>query len=435
MISGDFKVSPIQLKPSQLMIRKILFWSHLSAGVAAGLFIFTMAATGVLLSFEKQVIDFVDRDVRSVAVPSDASPRALNDLLESVRRAGYGQPASITVRDEPQAATQVSLGRAKTVYLDPYSGAVLGLSSSRAHEFFSVVERVHRALGAPLGSKGIGRSLTGISNLLFGVLIVFGVFLWLPRKWNWNAVRAVLTLRGGLKGKARDWNWHNVIGIWCAVPLLVIALTGVVMSFDWANTLLFRIAGSAPPASGRGGGNRNTRGDHNPGMGNEPDYDRLFGIAIALDPKWRSITLNVAQNGNGAISVAVDAGTGGQPQKRTQYLLQRDTGAILKRVAFADGSLGQRLRAFVRFGHTGEYGGLFGQAVAAIASLGACVLVYTGFALALRRLRATLRRTRRNLPPGPSPAELLVAATIDDENSQSFAGVGSEGSPDSKSSR
>jgi len=24
--------------------------------------------------------------------------------------------------------------------------------------------------------------------------------------------------------KARDWNWHNVLGIWCALPLLVIAL-------------------------------------------------------------------------------------------------------------------------------------------------------------------------------------------------------------------
>ena len=434
VISGDFKVSPIQLKPSQLMIRKILFWSHLSAGVTAGLFVFTMAATGVLLSFEKQVIEFVDRDMRSVAVPSEARPRSLNDLLESVRRAGYGDPASITVRDEPEAATQVSVGRTKTVYLDPYSGAVLGLSSSRAHEFFSVVERLHRALGAPLGSKSIGRWLTGISNLLFCVLIVFGIFLWLPRKWNWNAVRAVLTFRCGVKGKARDWNWHNVIGIWCAIPLLVIVLTGVVMSFDWANTLLFRITGSAPPTSGRGGGNRSPRADHNAGMGNEPDYDRLFGVAIALDAKWRSITLNVAQNENGPISAAVDAGTGGQPQKRTQYLLQRDTGAVLKKVAFADGSLGQRLRAFVRFGHTGEYGGLLGQAVAAIVSLGACVLVYTGFALALRRLAATLRRRRRNLPPGPNLAEPRATATFED-NSQSFVGVGSAGCPDSRPSR
>jgi hypothetical protein len=59
---------------------------------------------------------------------------------------------------------------------------------------------------------------------------------------------------------------------------------------------------------------------------------------------------------------------------------------------FASGSLGQRLRSFVRFGHTGEYGAWPGQAIAAIASFGACVLVYSGLALAIRRLLAALKR-------------------------------------------
>jgi uncharacterized iron-regulated membrane protein len=158
------------------MIRKILFWSHLSAGVSAGLFIVIMAATGVLLSFERQVLEFVDGDVRSVAVPGDARPRPLNDLLQSVRRAGYGDPVPIVVRDEPRAAMQVFVGRAKTVYLDPYSGAVLGISSRRAHDFFFGVERLHRSLGAPLGSKSIGRWLTGISNIVFSVLMFSASF-------------------------------------------------------------------------------------------------------------------------------------------------------------------------------------------------------------------------------------------------------------------
>ncbi len=37
------------------LVRKILFWSHLVAGVSAGLVILVMSATGVLLAFEKQV--------------------------------------------------------------------------------------------------------------------------------------------------------------------------------------------------------------------------------------------------------------------------------------------------------------------------------------------------------------------------------------------
>ncbi|MFL6450890.1 MAG: PepSY domain-containing protein, partial [Bryobacteraceae bacterium] len=114
------------------MIRKTLFWLHLFIGLAAGSFIFIMAATGVALSFERQAVDFVDRDIRSVSVPNDPQQRGIEELLEAVRRAGIGEPTAIAVRNQPQAATQVSIGRSKTVYVDPYSGAVLGASSARA---------------------------------------------------------------------------------------------------------------------------------------------------------------------------------------------------------------------------------------------------------------------------------------------------------------
>jgi uncharacterized iron-regulated membrane protein len=33
----------------------------------------------------------------------------------------------------------------------------------------------------------------------------------------------------GLKGKARDFNWHNVIGVWCLPVLIVLTTTGMVI--------------------------------------------------------------------------------------------------------------------------------------------------------------------------------------------------------------
>ncbi len=373
------------------VIRKILFWLHLSVGVTAGLFIFIMAATGVVLSFERQIVNFADRDVRSVAVPSDAQPRPMNELLGVVRRFGFGDPTAIVIRNQPQAAAQFVIGRNKAVYVDPYGGAVLGFSSARTHEFFSSVERLHRSLGGSFGPQSAGHWLTAISNLLLGALIILGIFLWVPRKWSSKAVRASIAFRTGLRGRAREWNWHNVLGIWCAVPLLVIVLTGVVMSFEWANALLFRLSGSPPPAFGRDGGQRRPNGPQIPAVV-EPDYDFLFTAARKLNPDWRTITINVARDSKAPVSATIDAGSGGQPQERAQYLLNRDTGAVLKTTAFTSGSLGQRLRAFVRFGHTGEYYGVLGQAIATLASLGACVLVYTGLLLSIRRLIARLKR-------------------------------------------
>ncbi len=116
-----------------------------------------------------------------------------------------------------------------------------------------------------------------------------------------------------------------------------------------------------------------------------------------VNHNWRTITLNIVQDAHAPVAAVMDTGTGGQPQQRTQYLLNRDTGAVIRVSTFTNTSLGQRLRTFVRFGHTGEYYGVVGQAVAALASLGACLLVYTGLSLSIRRLAAKLKRKRGTL--------------------------------------
>jgi uncharacterized iron-regulated membrane protein len=48
----------------------------------------------------------------------------------------------------------------------------------------------------------------------------------------------------------------------------------------------------------------------------------------------------------------------------------------------------------LRFAHTGEYWGLPGQTIAGLASAVACVLVWTGLALAWRRFVAWRARPR-----------------------------------------
>jgi len=62
---------------------------------------------------------------------------------------------------------------------------------------------------------------------------------------------------------------------------------------------------------------------------------------------------------------------------------------------FSAGSPGRRLRSILRFAHTGEVLGVVGQTIAGLVTLGATVLVYTGLALAWRRLLKWMRRRRR----------------------------------------
>lgn len=107
------------------------------------------------------------------------------------------------------------------------------------------------------------------------------------------------------------------------------------------------------------------------------------------------MNIRIPAPGETAVQVTVDSGAGGEVEKRRQLLVESRTGQVLRESGFADNGLGQRLRALARFLHTGEEGGLTGQCMAAIASAGGALLVWTVLALALRRLRKA-----RNPGPG-----------------------------------
>lgn len=372
------------------MTRRILFWTHLALGVAAGAAILVMSATGVLLAFERQALQLVEADQRTVGVPPSAPKRPLAELFDTATASAGARPSGVILRPEPAASVEFAFGREGLLYVDPYTGTVLGEGSKAARVFFGDVERWHRTLGEPLGARGPLRTAAAAANLLFLLLVVTGPFLWLPRSWSWTATRAALLFRPGLRGRARDWNWHNVAGIWCAFPLLVITLTGVVISYPWANALLFRLAGSPAPvrqeparAPQRDEGGREAS--------RQPlaaDLDAAAAVAGAQRAGWRSLSLRVPAGGETSVVVTLDAGSGGQAAKRTELVVDSRAGNILRVTRFEDRSLGQRLRALVRFLHTGEEAGLAGQLAAALASAAGALLVWTGLSLALRRLRA-----------------------------------------------
>ena len=92
----------------------------------------------------------------------------------------------------------------------------------------------------------------------------------------------------------------------------------------------------------------------------------------------------------------IDRGTGGQPQKRAQLVLDRASGEVVRWEPFSSYSRGRQLRSILRFAHTGEVLGVAGQTIAGAVSLGGAVLVVTGLALALRRFWAWFAKRARS---------------------------------------
>jgi uncharacterized iron-regulated membrane protein len=300
----------------------------------------------------------------------------------------------------------------------------------------------HRWLAVDGDGRPVARAITGWSNFVFLLIIVSGFYLWFPRKWTWQYVKPVVLFKTRARGRARDFNWHNVIGAWSAVVLFVVVLSAMPISFPWANALVYRMVGEQPPAPAGGPGGAAASGTAAGRRGgplssemrpasrrdaNAPTpfegFNALWARAERQVQGWKTINVRIptASSPGAPVVFAFDQGNGGQPHLRSTLSLDRATGSVVSYEAFSDQSLGRRLRSISRFAHTGEVLGIVGQTVAGLASAGGAVLVWTGLSLAFRRLRAWLtRRVPRPVPhrQPPTPDSAGPTAALIHERTQ-----------------
>ncbi len=425
--------------------RAILFWTHLTAGVACGIVILVMSFTGVVLAFKPQIQNWIDRDVRYVAV-TDASRMAPSALLASVKRVKPdANIQSLAFDRDHDVATTVSLGgREGNLFVNPYTGAILGQASRPTAAFFQSMTSWHRYMGASGESRAAGRAATGASNMAFFFLGLTGLYLWWPKQLVSRYLRPILWFKSTSTGKARDFNWHNTIGFWCLLPILIMTASGVMMSYTWGNNLVYRLTGSPVPVA-RGGGpgpggpgpgaqdaraggaraqegrggrgeapvanqgaalpdERNARAqagrrpegarpeDGGPGgFGQGPtvipeSIDLLVARAEQQVPTWTQLSLRLPNRTDGPVSFTLTDGAQWNAFARSQLTLRGATADVVQWQPYEAQNLGQKLRGWLRFAHTGELGGFIGQLIAGLGCLGGVFLVYTGFALAVRRL-------------------------------------------------
>ena len=392
-----------------MRFRKALFWLHLLTGLSAGAVILVMAVTGVLLTFEPQLVEWAERDLWRAEPPALDAPRLpLVTLVARAQERREGERATtVTARPDPRSSVRIGFGRDAVLFMNPYTGDVVG-PGSRMHDVMHAIEDWHRWLG----SRDVGRPVTGAANLAFLGLAISGLYLWWPRGWSRAAVRAIAVPGLRLRGRARDFNWHNAAGFWCAPVLIVLTLTGAVMSHQWANDLLYRLTGNEPPPPATGGpsaartarreGERRRRGSEARPL----DLDALHARAARQVPGWVTLTLRLPQRPGAPVAVLIQEPPTWHPSPRSVLTLDAATAELVRWEPFREANMGRTLRVLFRVLHTGEVGGVLGQLVAGLASAGGAVLVYTGVALAWRRYRAWTARGRRGAP------------TVDDTNAE-----------------
>jgi uncharacterized iron-regulated membrane protein len=223
--------------------RQILYKTHLWLGIISGLVVFVICLSGMLLAFRAEIFMFFEHD-RYFVSHTDKLPLNMDDLIDKVEQNINGKVNLIITynRSDIVYRVQVKIEDGKNVegkqkfrteiyWVDPYTGEVLAKRSGSLTEFFNIVNVIHRRLFLP---RPIGRIIVGSATLIFIVVVLSGFCLWLPANF-----RNIKLWKNGFLVQFRKsriqllYDLHKTLGFYALIPVLLMALTGLMESFQW----------------------------------------------------------------------------------------------------------------------------------------------------------------------------------------------------------
>ncbi|WP_069130084.1 PepSY-associated TM helix domain-containing protein [Rhodohalobacter halophilus] len=231
------------------MFKKAILFLHRWLGLITGAVVLILSITGAIFVFQKEFTHWLRHDVMYV----EAETQRLSveemygltaDALE-VDRLSYGLTTykdpgrswtafSFTRPDEPSWTYFGSIEEYKTAYLNPYSGEVLTIIDEEK-DFFQIVKGIHWSL---LLSTPIGQPIVAWSTVIFLVLLITGMVLWWPKKWNKNGRKRSFNISWKSKWRRLNYDLHNVLGFYSLILAFVIGFTGLYWAFPMVQKTL-----------------------------------------------------------------------------------------------------------------------------------------------------------------------------------------------------
>ena len=152
-----------------MKLRSIIFWMHLIAGITAGSIIGIMAFTGAMLAFEKEIVNWAERDARKISPPENAQRLSVDALLAGLREKRPGErPATMVVDADPRSAVTFGFGRTNAVYANPYTGELRESEAKGLRGFMDTMIAWHRYLGKNEANRPTRKAITGACNAAAG---------------------------------------------------------------------------------------------------------------------------------------------------------------------------------------------------------------------------------------------------------------------------
>ncbi len=273
-------------------MRRALYLAHLYSGLFVGVMVALVGATGSAVVYRPEIERLLYPEW--FRVQPSGEMRSLDELVaNAVATYPGGKPTFVAVHP-PVASGEPAMVVMKERFgegsgpwvraqLDPYSGTVLA-SFMPDQTFSGVLFNLHSSL--LVGEHTWGEQIVGV----FGIVLLFfslsGAVLWWPGLKRLRAGFEVRVSRGRL---IFNYDLHRVAGIALLIPLVLVAVTGIVLVFPQytkgplVNALGIERPPRAPQASG---GHRRVSLDDVKGMvvGKYPRA-KLVAIQLPGNPK------------------------------------------------------------------------------------------------------------------------------------------------------
>ena len=366
---------------------------HLWLAVPFGLIITIICFTGALLVFEDQVTQLTNRHLYYIESPG-SQPLPVGTLVEKVEKVESqltkgATITGVTIYPQPDRSYQVNLSAPKgaAVYIDPYTGEVLG--QSQRTPFFRTVFMLHRwLLDSQPADGGIfwGKRITGISTLLFVIILLSGIVIWWPRSRKGLKNGIQIALR---KGKARFWHdLHAAGGIYVLLLVLVMALTGLTWSFDWYKNAFYTLFGVETTAPAKSSA---PKGQAAPGP--QPGTTAEAAAPVTPFACWQQVYDQVAAENPDRLKIEITDGTASVSNNRygnirgtDRYTFDPQSGQITGASLYKDTGNSGKIRGWIYSVHTGAWGGNLTRIIWFLAALLGATLPLTGYYLWIKRL-------------------------------------------------
>ncbi|SEA16104.1 Uncharacterized iron-regulated membrane protein [Arachidicoccus rhizosphaerae] len=369
-------------------LNNIITWLHLWLGLVSGIVVLIVSITGCLFVFQEEISHFIHHKTYYVEPPASSQVALPLSALQRKAQAALGPDAPVTymttyadgdrswefmsyVPGDPDALTYGGTSKVyKSAFLNPYTGSVTGMVDYRT-DFFMVVKGIHWSLYL---NDAIGQRIVGWSTVIFVILLITGLIMWWPKKWNKKSIDNSFKISWKAKFKRLNYDLHNVLGFYAFIIALIIALTGLTWAFQWFNKAVYATATlSSKPIS-------------------YPDYssdttavasiaspiDYALAVAHKVYPNAKRYTTAPVSSKAAAISVSAYGHEDTYYDANTLYFDQ-GTGKELGQELYKRQNLGHKLVAMNYDIHVGAIGGLIGKIIAFLISLVCASLPITGF--------------------------------------------------------